>query len=168
MKAHEILQRLPAENAAEIFEYLYAKEKPAYRLVFRCWRPGGKLRPVVLERKSRPERHFWMISELVRKANDDAATEVLQTWLLGNHREMVCSFPRQPRSSTRSRPARYSPGRARGEASSRGRGSHSRQASPPRGHRLSSPLLQYGHCGLADSKENYQRKFPPVPRHRNA
>jgi hypothetical protein len=92
MKAHELLQRLPAENAAEILEYLYAKEKPAYRHCLQMLASRRKLRPVVLERKSRPERHFWMISELVRKANDDAATEVLRTWLLGNHREMVCSF----------------------------------------------------------------------------
>ena len=92
MKAHELLQRLPAENAAEILEYLYAEEKPAYRHCLQMLASRRKLRPVVLERKSRPERHFWMISELVRKANDDAATEVLQTWLLGNYREMVCSF----------------------------------------------------------------------------
>jgi hypothetical protein len=92
MRAHEILQRFPAENAAEILEYLYEKDKPAYRHCLQILASRRKLRPVVVERKSRPERHLWMISELARKANDDAATEVLQTWLLGSHREMVCSF----------------------------------------------------------------------------
>ena len=34
----------------------------------------------------------WMHAELARKSNDDAATEVLQTWLLGAHQQLVCSF----------------------------------------------------------------------------
>ena len=33
-----------------------------------------------------------MHSELARKSNDDAATEVLQTWLLGAHQQLVCNF----------------------------------------------------------------------------
>lgn len=44
------------------------------------------------ERKPLPERHAWLRGELSRKANDDLAAEILQSWLLGAHRPMVCGF----------------------------------------------------------------------------
>ncbi len=92
MKAHEILQSFPEEAASEMFEYLYGNDKPAYRACLRVLAVRRKLRPVVLERKTRAERHAWMQAELARKANDDAATEALQTWLLGGHQQLICSF----------------------------------------------------------------------------
>jgi hypothetical protein len=92
MKAYEILQRFPEEAAAEIFQYLYAEDKRAYRACLQVLAARRKLRLIVLERKTRVERHVWMHSELARKSNDDAATEVLQTWLLGAHRQLVCNF----------------------------------------------------------------------------
>ena len=33
-----------------------------------------------------------MHNELARKSNDDAATEVLQTWLLRAHQQLICNF----------------------------------------------------------------------------
>ena len=92
MKAYEILQGLPEEAAAEIFQYLCANDKRAYRARLQVLATRRKLRPIVLERKTRVERHAWMHSELARKSNDDAATEVLQTWLLGAHQQLVCNF----------------------------------------------------------------------------
>jgi hypothetical protein len=92
MKAYEILQRYPEEAAAEIFQYLYGNDKRAYRACLQVLATRRKLRPIVLERKNRAERHAWMHNELARKSNDDAATEVLQTWLLGAHRQLVCNF----------------------------------------------------------------------------
>jgi hypothetical protein len=92
MKAYEILQRFPDEAAAEIFQYLHANDKPAYRACLQVLATRRRLRPVVLERKTRPERHAWMHNELARKSNDDAATEVLQTWLLGAHQQLICNF----------------------------------------------------------------------------
>ena len=92
MKAYEILQRFPDEAAAEILQYLYANDKPAYRACLQVLATRRKLRPIVLERKTRLERHAWMQNELARKSNDDAATEVLQTWLLGAHQQLICNF----------------------------------------------------------------------------
>lgn len=51
-----------------------------------------KLRPVFLEKKPRPDRHEWMRSALASVRNEDVATEVLQTWLLGEYRPMICGF----------------------------------------------------------------------------
>ncbi len=92
MKAHEILQRIPEEAASEIFGYLYGNDKPAYRACLQVLATRRRLRPIVLERKTRVERHAWMHNELIRKSNDDAANEVLQTWLLGAHQQLVCNF----------------------------------------------------------------------------
>jgi hypothetical protein len=92
MKAHEILQRFADEAAAEIFQHLYANDKRAYRACLQVLAARRKLRPIVLERKTRVERHAWMHNELTRKSNDDAATEVLQTWLLGAHQQLICNF----------------------------------------------------------------------------
>jgi len=92
MKAHEILQQSSDESAGRIFRHLYDQDKPAYRASLQLLASRRKLRPVILERKARDERHAWMRVELSRKANDDAATEVLQTWLLGAHRAMICEF----------------------------------------------------------------------------
>jgi hypothetical protein len=92
MKAHEVLQRFSDEAANEIFQYLYQNDKPAYRACLQMLASRRKLRPVILDRKTRAERHAWMHAELARKANDDAATELLQTWLLGKHQQMVRRF----------------------------------------------------------------------------
>jgi len=92
MKAYEVLQQFPNEAASEIFQYLYQNDKPAYRACVQVLASRRKLRPVILERKARAERHAWMHVELARKGNDDAATEVLQTWLLGGHQQLICSF----------------------------------------------------------------------------
>jgi hypothetical protein len=92
MKAHEVLQRVSDEGANEIFRYLYQNDKPAYRACLQVLASRRKLRPVILDRKTRDERHAWMHAELSRKANDDVATEVLQTWLLGEHWQLICGF----------------------------------------------------------------------------
>ena len=92
MKAHEILQRFPDEAASQILQYLYQNDKHAYRTCVQVLASRRKLRPVILERKSRTERHAWMHAELARRSNEDAATEVLQTWLLGGHQQLICSF----------------------------------------------------------------------------
>ncbi len=92
MKAHEILHHFSEETAAEVFQHLYEHDKPAYRACLQLLASRRKLRPVILERKSRAERAVWLRAELSRKANEDASTEVLQTWLLGAHKDLVCGF----------------------------------------------------------------------------
>lgn len=92
MKAHELIQRLPEQFAGDLFQFLYASDKPAYKACMQILGSRRKLRPIVLERKSRDERHFWMRNELTRKSNDDAATEILQTWLFGAHEAIIRDF----------------------------------------------------------------------------
>ncbi|HRJ73888.1 MAG TPA: hypothetical protein PLS03_16815 [Terrimicrobiaceae bacterium] len=92
MKAHEILSNFSDETAGQVFQHLYENDKPAYRACLQLLASRRRLRPVILERKSRVERHAWMRAELSRKSNEDASIEVLQTWLLGAHKDVVCGF----------------------------------------------------------------------------
>lgn len=92
MKAHELIQRLPEQFSADLFQFLYTSDKPAYKACMQILGSRRKLRPIILERKSRDERHAWMRNELTRKSNDDASTEILQTWLFGAYQSMICDF----------------------------------------------------------------------------
>jgi hypothetical protein len=92
MNANEIFSHLSAETVGELFRHLYENDKPAYRATMDLLAKRRKLRLVILERKPRPERHAWMATELARPGNNDAATELLQTWILGAHKPMVCRF----------------------------------------------------------------------------
>ncbi len=92
MKAHDILSTFSDDTAAQVFQHLYENDKPAYRACLQLLASRRRLRPVILERKSRSERHAWMRTELSRKSNEDASIEVLQTWLLGAHKDLVCGF----------------------------------------------------------------------------
>lgn len=92
MKAPEIFHHFSDDAASGIFNHLYEKDKPAYRAAIQVLANRRKLRTVVLDRKPRTERHAWMRVELSRPANEDAATEILQAWILGEHQAMVCRF----------------------------------------------------------------------------
>jgi len=92
MKATEIFHHFSDDAASGIFNHLYENDKPAYRAALQVLANRRKLRPVLLDRKPRPERHAWMRVELARPVNEDAATEILQAWVLGTHQAMVVQF----------------------------------------------------------------------------
>lgn len=76
----------------QVFESLFASDKSTYKACVQITAQRRRLRSVFLEKKSRPERHVWMQNVLAMPANDDAATEILQNWLLGLHRSMIIEF----------------------------------------------------------------------------
>jgi len=88
----EIFSRLSAADVHQVFESLFASDKPTYKACVQVTAQRRRLRSVFLEKKSRPERHAWMQNVLAMPANDDAATEILQNWLLGLHRPMIIEF----------------------------------------------------------------------------
>jgi hypothetical protein len=51
-----------------------------------------KLRPVFVERKPREERNQWIRESLSKSTNADLSLEMLQVWVLGKNRQMVCDF----------------------------------------------------------------------------
>jgi hypothetical protein len=92
MKCHEIFSKLSPELTNEIFGHLIEHEKPVYKAMIQNIATRRKLRPVFIERKSREERHVWLKQALSLKGTDDLATQLLQIWLLGAHRQMICDF----------------------------------------------------------------------------
>ncbi|MBV8484787.1 MAG: hypothetical protein JO077_18220 [Verrucomicrobia bacterium] len=92
MKCHEILSRLSPALTNEIFAYLIEHEKPVYKAMIQNIATRRKLRPVFIERKPKNERHIWLKQALSMRGTDDLATQLLQIWLLGAHRQMICDF----------------------------------------------------------------------------
>ncbi len=92
MNAHLIIAALPDAAALDILQRLHETDRPAHRACINLLAGRRKLRPVLLDRKSIPERNAWLRSELSRRSNDDTATEILQSWLLGAHGPMICQF----------------------------------------------------------------------------
>jgi hypothetical protein len=92
MKCYEIFTRLSPELTNEIFAHLIEHEKPVYKAMIQNLATRRKLRPIFVERKPREERHVWLKQALSLKSADDIATQLLQIWLLGAHRQMICDF----------------------------------------------------------------------------
>ena len=92
MRSHEIFQRISPALAAEILTYLHTNDRPIYKAATQGLANQRRLRPVFIERKPPVERHQWMKSALSRPISDALAAHVIQAWLLGAHKEMLCEF----------------------------------------------------------------------------
>jgi hypothetical protein len=92
MKCYEIFGKLSPELANQMFAYLLESEKPVYKAMIQNIASRRKLRSVFIERKPKNERHLWLHQALSLKGADDITTQLLQIWLLGAQREMICEF----------------------------------------------------------------------------
>jgi hypothetical protein len=92
MKCYEVFGKLSPELTNEIFAYLLEFEKPVYKAMVQNIASRRKLRSVFIERKPRRERHLWLQQALSLKSADDLTMQLLQIWLLGAQREMICEF----------------------------------------------------------------------------
>ena len=63
-----------------------------YKATIQALANQRKLRPIFVERKPPAERHQWMQSALSRPLSDALAAHVVQAWLLGAHKQMLCDF----------------------------------------------------------------------------
>jgi hypothetical protein len=75
-----------------VLVFLLEHEKPVYKAMIQNIASRRKLRPIFIERKPKSERHVWLQQALSSKSSDDLAIQLLQIWLLGAHREMICDF----------------------------------------------------------------------------
>jgi hypothetical protein len=94
MTASEIFTRLDPETNEHIFVFLQNEDRHAYRSTMQILASRRNLRPVFLEKKTKPERHRWMGEALGRNRNEDLALELLQNWVLRGRRDMVLQFLR--------------------------------------------------------------------------
>ena len=92
MKSHELFQKMSPARAADIFVFLHKEQKPVYKAAIQGLANQRNLRGVFIERKPPNERHPWMQAALSRPVSDALATHVLQAWLLGANKPMLCDF----------------------------------------------------------------------------
>lgn len=92
MRSHELFQNMSPERAAEIFVFLHKDQKPVYKAAIQGLANQRNLRGVFIERKPPNERHPWMKSALSRPVSNTLATHLVQAWLLGAHKPMLCDF----------------------------------------------------------------------------
>ena len=89
---HEIFAHMPKTTANQLLGFLFEKEKPLYKAAIDSLAKQRKLRPVFVEKKPRDERFAWMKESLARKQNEGVAAHLLQIWLVGGHRAVLCDF----------------------------------------------------------------------------
>jgi hypothetical protein len=92
MKSHEIFQGISPALAAEIFNWLQTEQKPVYKAAIQGLANQRNLRSIFIERKPPNERFPWMQAAFGRKISDSLASHVLQAWLLGANKQMLCDF----------------------------------------------------------------------------
>ena len=92
MRSHELFQHMSPERAAEIFVFLHKDQKPVYKAAIQGLATQRNLRGVFIERKPPNERHPWMKAALSRPVSNTLATHLVQAWLLGAHKPMLCDF----------------------------------------------------------------------------
>jgi len=92
MKSHELFEQMSPALAGEIFSYLNQEQKPVLKAAIQGLANQRKLRAVFIERKPPNERAVWLQGALSRKISDTLAAHLLQAWLLGAQRAMLCDF----------------------------------------------------------------------------
>ena len=92
MKSHEIFQQMSPALAAQIFTFLQTEQKPVYKAAIQGLANQRNLRGVFIERKPPAERFPWMQAAFARKISESLASHVLQAWLLGANKKMLCDF----------------------------------------------------------------------------
>jgi hypothetical protein len=92
LTSHELLGFMSPALALDILTYAYETDKPLYRATLGAVAEARRLRPVFLERQPRPQRHAAMLATLARPALDMVAANLIRTWLLKKHKQMLTDF----------------------------------------------------------------------------
>lgn len=92
LTSHELLGFMSPTLALDILTYAYETDKPLYRATLGAVAEARKLRPVFLERQPRPQRHAAMLATLARPSLEMVTANLLRTWLLKKHKQMLIDF----------------------------------------------------------------------------
>ena len=92
MKSHEIFGAMSPDLAGEILGYLQKEQTEVFKSVVSGLAGPRNLRTIFIERKPPVERYAWIKAALSRKAADALAAHLLQAWLLGAQKPMLCDF----------------------------------------------------------------------------
>jgi hypothetical protein len=92
LTSHELLGFMSPALALDILTYAYETDKPLYRATLGAVAEARRLRPVFLERQPRPQRHAAMLATLARPALDMVTANLIRTWLLKKHKQVLTDF----------------------------------------------------------------------------
>ncbi len=92
MKSYELFQRMSPVLATGILSYVQKEQTAVFKSVVQGLAGQRKLRSVFIERKPPDERYTWIKAALARKTSDTLAAHLLQAWLLGAQKPMLCDF----------------------------------------------------------------------------
>ncbi|MBA2435300.1 MAG: hypothetical protein M3480_05385 [Verrucomicrobiota bacterium] len=92
MKSYEIFQHMSPALASQLLGYLQKTQTPVFKSVVNTLASQRNLRAIFIERKPPPERYTWIKNALARKPADTLAAHLLQAWLLGAQKQMLCDF----------------------------------------------------------------------------
>ena len=92
LTSHELLGFMSPSLALEILTYAYENDKPLYRATLGAVAEARKLRAVFLERQPRPQRNSLMLATLTRPALELVTGNLLRTWLLKKHKQMLVDY----------------------------------------------------------------------------
>jgi hypothetical protein len=92
LTSHEILGFMSPALALEILTYAHETDKPLYRATLSAVAEARKLRPVFLERQPRAQQHAMMLTTLARPALEAVTGNLIRTWLLKKHKQMLVDF----------------------------------------------------------------------------
>ncbi len=92
LTAHELFGFMSPALANEIITFMAENEKPTYRATMNAVAEARHVRPVFLERQSKPQRHSAMVASLGKPSLEMAAGNLIRTWLVKKYRTMLSDF----------------------------------------------------------------------------
>jgi hypothetical protein len=92
LKSHELLGFMSPALAADILQFTFESDKPAYKATVAAVAQARHVRPVFLERQPREARHVAMLAVLTKPQMDAAAGALLRAWLVKKHKAMLADF----------------------------------------------------------------------------
>jgi hypothetical protein len=92
LTSHELLGFMSPALGAEIITFTFESEKPTYRATLNAVAEARHLRPVFLERQPKSQRHATMLATLTRPALELVAANLIRTWLVKKHKNMLVDF----------------------------------------------------------------------------
>lgn len=92
LTCHELFAFMSPALAREIVEFAFTSDKPLYRLVLAAVAEAYRVRPAFLERRPRVQRHLDMVATLSRPRLEEAAANLLRTWLVKSQKALLVDF----------------------------------------------------------------------------
>ncbi|HAV63733.1 MAG TPA: hypothetical protein DCY13_15370 [Verrucomicrobiales bacterium] len=92
MTAHELFGFMSPKLANEILEWTFKEDKQTYKVALHSVAAARKVRPVYLERQQRTQRHAGMAAAFARPMLEQAAANLLRTWLTKAQTGLLTDF----------------------------------------------------------------------------